>query len=63
MWFFRNGGDSPLAAVDLGYVDHDHQAFAPDPTLFRHYIEQARGLTGSLLNGGGPGHGSPAGSQ
>lgn len=29
-----------------GYVDHD--AFAPDPTLFRHFIEQARGLTGSL---------------
>lgn len=29
-----------------GYVDHE--AFAPDPTLFRHFIEQARGLTGSL---------------
>jgi dihydrofolate reductase len=29
-----------------GYVDH--QAFAPDPTLFRHFIEQARGLTGSV---------------
>ncbi|MCE9524353.1 MAG: dihydrofolate reductase family protein [Alphaproteobacteria bacterium] len=29
-----------------GYVDHD--AFAPDPTLFRHFIEQARGLTGSV---------------
>ena len=29
-----------------GYVDHD--AFAPDPTLFRHFIDQARGLTGSV---------------
>ena len=29
-----------------GYVDH--QAFAPDPTLFRHFIEQARALTGSV---------------
>jgi dihydrofolate reductase len=29
-----------------GYVDH--QAFGPDPTLFRHFIEQARGLTGSV---------------
>jgi dihydrofolate reductase len=29
-----------------GYVDHE--AFAPDPTLFRHFIEHARGLTGSL---------------
>ncbi len=29
-----------------GYVDH--QEFAPDPVLFRHWIEQVRGLTGSL---------------
>jgi dihydrofolate reductase len=29
-----------------GYVDH--QAFAPDATLFRHFIEQVRGLTGSV---------------
>ena len=29
-----------------GYVDHDR--FSPDPTLFRHFIEQVRGLTGSL---------------
>jgi len=29
-----------------GYVDH--QEFAPDPTLFRHWIEQVRGLTGSV---------------
>ncbi|HYD46100.1 MAG TPA: dihydrofolate reductase family protein [Phenylobacterium sp.] len=29
-----------------GYVDHE--AFDPDPVLFRHFIEQARGLTGSL---------------
>ena len=29
-----------------GYVDHD--AFAPDAVLFRHWIEQVRGLTGSV---------------
>lgn len=29
-----------------GYVDH--QAFAPDPVLFRHWIHQMRGLTGSI---------------
>lgn len=29
-----------------GYVDHE--AFAPGPVLFRHFIEHARGLTGSL---------------
>jgi dihydrofolate reductase len=29
-----------------GFVDHD--AFAPGPTLFRHFIEQVRGLTGSV---------------
>jgi len=29
-----------------GYVDHE--AFAPGPTLFRHWIEQVRGLTGSI---------------
>ncbi|WP_163993450.1 dihydrofolate reductase family protein [Pyxidicoccus caerfyrddinensis] len=29
-----------------GYVDH--MAFGPGPTLFRHFIEQARGLTGSV---------------
>ena len=29
-----------------GYVDHT--AFAPGPALFRHFIEQARGLTGSI---------------
>src|SRR5215211_5012650 len=29
-----------------GYVDH--QAFAPGRALFRHFIEQARGLTGSV---------------
>jgi dihydrofolate reductase len=29
-----------------GYVDH--MAFGPSPTLFRHFIEQARGYTGSL---------------
>lgn len=29
-----------------GYVDHT--AFAPSPTLFRHFIEEARGQTGSI---------------
>jgi dihydrofolate reductase len=29
-----------------GYVDHT--AFSPDPTLFRHFIEQVRGLAGSV---------------
>lgn len=29
-----------------GYVDHE--AFGPCPVLFRHFIEQARGLTGSV---------------
>ena len=29
-----------------GYVDH--MAFAPSPTLFRHFIELVRGLTGSV---------------
>ncbi len=29
-----------------GYVDHT--AFTPSPTLFRHFIEEARGLAGSV---------------
>ena len=29
-----------------GYVDHE--AFAPDPVLFRHWIDHVRGLTGSV---------------
>lgn len=29
-----------------GYIDHDK--FGPDPVLFRHFIEQVGGLTGSL---------------
>ena len=29
-----------------GYVDH--QVFAPDPVLFRHFIGQVRDLAGSL---------------
>ncbi len=29
-----------------GYIDH--QKFSPSPTLFRHFIEQARDLTGSV---------------
>jgi hypothetical protein len=32
--------------VRPGYVDH--QAFAPDPRLLRHFIEQARGWTGDI---------------
>jgi dihydrofolate reductase len=32
-----------------GYVDH--MAFAPDPTLFRHFIEEAKGQTGSIYGG------------
>lgn len=31
-----------------GYVDHDHEAFTPDPLLFRHWIDHMRGLTGSV---------------
>jgi dihydrofolate reductase len=31
-----------------GYVDHDRREFAPDPELFRHWIEYVGGLTGSL---------------
>ncbi len=33
-----------------GYVDHDR--FAPDPTLFRHFIDQTHALTGSLYGRG-----------
>lgn len=29
-----------------GYVDH--MAFAPDPVLFRHFIDDVRGLAGSV---------------
>ena len=29
-----------------GYVDHT--AFAPSPTLFRHFIEEAQGQAGSV---------------
>jgi dihydrofolate reductase len=31
-----------------GYVDHDHAAFAPDPVLFRHFIEELRRGAGSV---------------
>ncbi len=34
-----------LVSLD-GYVDHD--AFDPDPVLFRHFIEQTRELAGSV---------------
>ena len=33
-----------------GYVDH--MEFAPDPLLFRHFIEEVRGLTGSVYGRG-----------
>jgi dihydrofolate reductase len=33
-----------------GYVDH--QEFAPDPALFRHWIEQVRGVTGCVYGRG-----------
>jgi dihydrofolate reductase len=33
-----------------GYVDHEK--FAPDGTLFRHWIEQVRGLAGSVYGRG-----------
>jgi dihydrofolate reductase len=33
-----------------GYVDHD--AFAPGPVLFRHFIEQVRAATGSIYGRG-----------
>ena len=35
-----------------GYVDHDHEAFAPDVALFQHFIEQTRNLTGSVYGRG-----------
>lgn len=31
-----------------GYVNHDHPKFAPKPLLFRHFVEQVRGLTGMI---------------
>jgi len=31
-----------------GYVDHDHPAMMPEPVLFQHFIDQARGQAGSL---------------
>ena len=32
-----------------GYVDHDHTEFKPpSPALFRHWVEQVRGLAGSV---------------
>ncbi len=35
-----------------GYVDHDHEAFAPSVALFNHFIEQTRNLTGSIYGRG-----------
>jgi hypothetical protein len=29
-----------------GYVDH--MAFAPDPTIFRHFVEEAQGQAGNV---------------
>ena len=31
-----------------GYVDHDHEKFVPRPALFRHIIEDVRGLSGMV---------------
>jgi len=31
-----------------GYVDHDHEKFVPRPALFRHFIEDVRGLSGMV---------------
>src|SRR5882762_4271243 len=31
-----------------GYVDHDHNEFRPSPALIHHYVEQVRGLAGSV---------------
>ena len=31
-----------------GYVDHDHPEFKPRPALFQHFVEQVRGLAGSV---------------
>jgi dihydrofolate reductase len=35
-----------------GYVDHDHEAFARDPVLFRYFIEQTRNTAGSIYGRG-----------
>lgn len=35
-----------------GYVDHDHEAFAPGVVLFNHFIEQTRNLSGSIYGRG-----------
>lgn len=49
----RTPGTAAMATLSFGmnlsldgYVDHE--AFAPEPALFRHWIEQVRGLAGSL---------------
>lgn len=35
-----------------GYVDHDHSAFAPDPVLFKYFVEQTRKAAGSIYGRG-----------
>jgi hypothetical protein len=35
-----------------GYVDHDHDAFAPDPVLFKYFVEQTRKAAGSIYGRG-----------
>jgi len=35
-----------------GYVDHDHDAFAPDPVMFKYFIEQTRKAAGSIYGRG-----------
>jgi hypothetical protein len=35
-----------------GYVDHDHDAFAPDPVMFKYFIEQTRKAAAAASMGG-----------
>jgi len=35
-----------------GYVDHDHDAFARDPVMFKYFIEQTRKAAGSIYGRG-----------
>ena len=35
-----------------GYVDHDKFGGAPGPELFQHFVDQTRGLTGSIYGRG-----------
>lgn len=35
-----------------GFVDHDHEAFTPDPVLFKYFVEQTRSAAGSIYGRG-----------